>query len=206
MPACHVGDRGASPLRGPNERMDGREAYGSGSLNRRGRPVLRWFESSSIPHHPGPAVEGYRVERLAKARRSRVRVTPCSSVKRSFGDNTSGLDAPAPFIPRWRNGKRSGPRPRGRKGRGSSTLPLGTNFSRRAFGPESLGYRSKTHGEEAAQAVPGSTPGLRRPAPRAKHARTFRFRSPSRMLRVIAFKAGCSGFDSRRIWRSVAHR
>jgi hypothetical protein len=53
------------------------------------RTLLRWFESSSTcptlrvgtpVGSPGPAVEGYRVERLAKVRRSRVRVTPCSSV------------------------------------------------------------------------------------------------------------------------------
>ena len=38
------------------------------------------------------------------------------------------------------------------------------------------------------------------PRPRAQHVRTLPLRAtPSRMLRVIAFQAGCRGFESRRI-------
>ena len=43
-------------------------------------PLVRIQLHPPSPMSPGPAVEGYRVERLAKVRRSRVRVTPCSSV------------------------------------------------------------------------------------------------------------------------------
>lgn len=49
-PACHAGDRGANPLRGP------RDGWPSGLWRRIANPlricVLRWFESSSILHTP----------------------------------------------------------------------------------------------------------------------------------------------------------
>jgi hypothetical protein len=119
MPACHVGDRGASPLRGSGKK----DGWPSG-LWRRFAESLRtpW---SSAGSNPAPSS-------ISKVTRAGV----TQLVERRLLSDPMGVRvlSPAPIIPRWRNGKRSGPRPRGpREGRGSSTLPLGTRTCRLAM-------------------------------------------------------------------------
>ena len=79
-----------------------------------------------------------------------------------FGDNTSGFAgvtqlverrllsdpigvrvlSPAPIIPRWRNGKRSGPRPRGPFRPWEFDSPSRDHLTVSGAGPEVEGYRS----------------------------------------------------------------
>ena len=132
------------PSAAPSRRMDGREAYGSGSLNRRGRQVLRWFESSSIPHQ---CISPGRQSRVIGRAPGASREVACSShafVAQSFPSATT-----RPGSRRLSRGgvmaNAAGSDPVALTGRGSSTLPLGTRPIK-AFGPESLGYRAKWGG------------------------------------------------------------
>jgi hypothetical protein len=92
MPACHAGDRGASPLRGSSmatpTRMDGRVAYGGGLLNRRGRAVLRWFESSSIPQQSFSPFRPGRQSRVIGRASGASRKAACSSHARPRGGSS----------------------------------------------------------------------------------------------------------------------
>lgn len=131
----------------------------------------------------------------------------------SFGDNTSGFAgvtqlverrllsdpigvrvlSPAPIIPRWRNGKRSGPRPRGPLQAVGVRLSLSGPF-------DNLWRRAGGRGLSICSNVPGAN---RRPSPTTRPGITsFVRRRSDRSLSVIAPLRGggraCGpGFDSR---------
>ncbi len=106
-------------------RMDGRVAYGGGLLNRRGRAVLRWFESSSILQQAG--VAQWQSTRLLS---DGVGVRILSPAYQ--------LGLPREAWEGWRNGKRSGLRPRGHIRPWEFDSPSREQTDK-AFGPESLG-------------------------------------------------------------------